>query len=80
MVRGGWGRVAGVDKLGFLELEGKATPIDALTHPAEVATACGVLQRVGSCRGFVVLTCWAQPTCIADMPQLVTLARWLAVS
>ena len=46
MLPKGRGRVAGVEKLGFIELEGKGTSVKVLTNPAEVATACRVLQKV----------------------------------
>ena len=46
MLFNGWGRVAGVENLGFIELEGKGTPVSFLTDLAEVATACRVLQKV----------------------------------
>lgn len=47
MARGGWGSVAGVEELGFIELEGHAEPVGFLTDPLEVAAACTALQEVG---------------------------------
>lgn len=45
MARGGWGSVAGVEELGFIELEGHAEPVGFLTDPLEVAAACTALQE-----------------------------------
>ena len=47
MVRGGRGSIAGVEELGFIELEGHAEPVGILTEPLEVAAACTALQEVG---------------------------------
>ena len=47
MVRGGRGSIAGVEGLGFIELEGHAEPVGILTEPREVAAACTALQEVG---------------------------------
>ena len=58
MAQGGFGSVTGVESVGFIELEGKGTPVEGLTDPAEVATACSVLQKVGSWQ-------WMQHTAVA---------------
>ena len=47
MVRGGRGSTAGVEGLGFIELEGHAEPVGILTESREVAAACTALQEVG---------------------------------
>lgn len=45
-----------MDGVGFIELEGKGTPINIIRDPVEVATACNVLQKVG--HGIDVTHSW----------------------
>ena len=65
MLFNGWGHVAGVERLGFIELEGKGTPVKFLANPAEVATACTVLQKVVITQDATRSCCWFTCWCTA---------------